>query len=178
MDVQRQAKDPGSILGAAMLDGSFILATSAIHLITVVPACLLGLTQAKVALNSLIHPSPGDPKHPRGPKAPQGVPSTPGGRHGMEPWAKFPKPLPMGTARRLPRAVFSERLITSFICRSLTRDYKVYILLQLLLLGEVLVSQCNKCNPHNFICKLSWDWEGPHSWCLFQNSSCPPSPDI
>ena len=37
--------------------GSFILATSAIHLITVVPACLLGLTQAKVALNSLIHPS-------------------------------------------------------------------------------------------------------------------------
>ena len=28
-----------------MLDGNFILATSAIHLITVVPACLLGLTQ-------------------------------------------------------------------------------------------------------------------------------------
>ena len=44
MDVQRQAKDLGSIPGAAMLDGSFILATSAIHLITVVPACLLGLT--------------------------------------------------------------------------------------------------------------------------------------
>ena len=45
----------GSIPGAAMLDGSFILATSAIHLITVVSACLLGLTQAKVALNT--HPS-------------------------------------------------------------------------------------------------------------------------
>ena len=43
MDVKRQAKDPGSIPGAAMLDGSFIMATSAIHLITVVPACLLGL---------------------------------------------------------------------------------------------------------------------------------------
>ena len=28
-----------------------------IHLITVVPACLLGLTKAKVVLNSLIHPS-------------------------------------------------------------------------------------------------------------------------
>ena len=61
-------------------------------------------------------------------------------RHPLKLEAKFPKPLPMGTARRLPRAVFSERLITSFICRSLTRDYKVYILLQLLLLGEVLVS--------------------------------------
>ena len=36
--------DPRSIPGAAMLDGSFILAASAIHLITVVPACLLGLT--------------------------------------------------------------------------------------------------------------------------------------
>ena len=40
-----------------MLDGSFILATSAIRLITVVPARLLGLTLAKVTLNSLIHPS-------------------------------------------------------------------------------------------------------------------------
>ena len=41
-----------------MLDGSFILATSAIHLITVVPACPLGLTLAKVTLSSLIiHPS-------------------------------------------------------------------------------------------------------------------------
>ena len=36
--------EPGSIPGAAKLDGSFILATSAIHLITVVLACLLGLT--------------------------------------------------------------------------------------------------------------------------------------
>ena len=34
---------------------SFILTTSAIHLTTMVPACLLGLTQAKVLLNSLIH---------------------------------------------------------------------------------------------------------------------------
>ena len=41
----------------AMLDGSFFLATSAIHLITIVPACLLGLTEVEVALNSLIHPS-------------------------------------------------------------------------------------------------------------------------
>ena len=41
---------------AGLLDGSFILATSALHLITVVPACLLGLTLAKVMLNSLIHP--------------------------------------------------------------------------------------------------------------------------
>ena len=40
-----------------MLDGSFILATSAIRLITVVPARLLGLTLAKVTLKSLIHPS-------------------------------------------------------------------------------------------------------------------------
>ena len=36
--------DPGSVPAAAMLDGSFILATSAIHLITVISACLLGLT--------------------------------------------------------------------------------------------------------------------------------------
>ena len=57
MDVQRQAKDRGSIPGAALLDRSFILATSAIHLITMVPARLLGLTQAKVALNSSMHPS-------------------------------------------------------------------------------------------------------------------------
>ena len=41
-----------------MLDGSFILATSVIHLITVVPACLLGFTKAKVMLNSLIHYPP------------------------------------------------------------------------------------------------------------------------
>ena len=40
--------DPGSIHLAAMLDGSFILTTSAIYLISVVPACLLGLTLAKV----------------------------------------------------------------------------------------------------------------------------------
>ena len=40
-----------------MLDGSFILATSAIHLITVVSACLLGLTKVKVTLNTFIHPS-------------------------------------------------------------------------------------------------------------------------
>ena len=39
------------------VDGSYILATSAFSLITVVPACLLGLTWAKVTLNSLIHPS-------------------------------------------------------------------------------------------------------------------------
>ena len=32
------------------------MATNAIYLITVVPACPLGLTQAKVTLNSLIHP--------------------------------------------------------------------------------------------------------------------------
>ena len=38
-----------------MLDGSFILATSAIRLITMVSDCLLGLTLAKVMLNSLIH---------------------------------------------------------------------------------------------------------------------------
>ena len=42
--------------GASTLDGSFILATSAIHLITMVPACLFGLTKAKVVLDSLIHP--------------------------------------------------------------------------------------------------------------------------
>ena len=42
---------------AAMLDRSFVLATSAIHIITMVPACLSGLTEAKVTLNSLIHPS-------------------------------------------------------------------------------------------------------------------------
>ena len=36
--------DLGSIPGATMLDRSFILAAIAIHLITVVPACLLGLT--------------------------------------------------------------------------------------------------------------------------------------
>ena len=35
--------DPRSILGPAMLDGSFILATSAIHLITMVLACLSGV---------------------------------------------------------------------------------------------------------------------------------------
>ena len=42
-----------------MMDGSFILATSAIHLITMVPACLLGLTKAKVMLKTLsaIHSS-------------------------------------------------------------------------------------------------------------------------
>ena len=48
--------DPGSVPRVAMLDKSFILATSAIHLIAMVPACLLGLIQAKVMLNSLIHP--------------------------------------------------------------------------------------------------------------------------
>ena len=48
--------DPGSTPGAAMLDGSFILATSAVHIITMkVPTGLLGLTQVKVILNSLIH---------------------------------------------------------------------------------------------------------------------------
>ena len=36
--------DLGSVLGAAMLDGGFILASDAIHLITMVSACLLGLT--------------------------------------------------------------------------------------------------------------------------------------
>ena len=48
-------QDPGSIPGAAILNRSFILATSATNLITVVPACLLGLTLVKVTLNSLIH---------------------------------------------------------------------------------------------------------------------------
>ena len=38
---------PGSMPGAAMLDGSFILGTSAIHLITVVSASLLGLPRLK-----------------------------------------------------------------------------------------------------------------------------------
>ena len=43
-----------------MLNGSFILATSALHLITVVSACPLGLTQAKVILTlSSIHPTHG-----------------------------------------------------------------------------------------------------------------------
>ena len=46
--------DMGSIPSAAMLNGSFILATSAIHLITVVHVCLLGLTKVKTMLNSLI----------------------------------------------------------------------------------------------------------------------------
>ena len=40
-----------------MLDRSFILATSAIRLITMVPACLLGLTQVKVTLKSCINPA-------------------------------------------------------------------------------------------------------------------------
>ena len=44
-------KEP--IPGATMLDESFILATSAVYLITVVPACLLGITWAKVTLNCL-----------------------------------------------------------------------------------------------------------------------------
>ena len=39
-----------------MLDGSFIVATSAIHLITIVPGCLLGLALAKCC-KTLIHPS-------------------------------------------------------------------------------------------------------------------------
>ena len=38
-----------------MLDKSVILATSAIHIITVVPVSLLGLTYSKVTLNSIIH---------------------------------------------------------------------------------------------------------------------------
>ena len=37
-----------------MIDGSFILATIAICLITVVPVCVLDLTMANVTLNSLI----------------------------------------------------------------------------------------------------------------------------
>ena len=49
--------DLGSIPCAAILNGSFILATSAIHLITVVSGCLLDLTEAKVMLNFLIHPA-------------------------------------------------------------------------------------------------------------------------
>ena len=44
-------------LGATMLDQCFILATSAIYLITVVSVCLLELILAKVTLHSLIHPS-------------------------------------------------------------------------------------------------------------------------
>ena len=51
-----QPLNPASIPGAAVLEKSFILATSAIHLISVVPACLLGLTQVNVMLDSLIHP--------------------------------------------------------------------------------------------------------------------------
>ena len=43
--------------GAGLLERSLILTISAIHLIAVVPACLLGLALAKVTLNSLIHPS-------------------------------------------------------------------------------------------------------------------------
>ena len=39
-----------------ILDESFLLVTSAIHLITMVPTCPLGLAQAKVRLNSLIRP--------------------------------------------------------------------------------------------------------------------------
>ena len=54
---ESQAPNLGSIPCAAMSERSFILATSAIHLITMVPACLLGLTKAKVMLSSLIHPS-------------------------------------------------------------------------------------------------------------------------
>ena len=44
-------------LRGAMLDRSFIPAISAIHLITVVLACLSGLTLVKVMLNSFSHPS-------------------------------------------------------------------------------------------------------------------------
>ena len=40
-----------------MLDGSFIRATSVIHLITVVPACLFGLILVKVMINCCFHPS-------------------------------------------------------------------------------------------------------------------------
>ena len=49
--------DPGSIPSAVKLDGSFIQGTSAIHLITMVPACLVGVTWSKVTFNSLSHPS-------------------------------------------------------------------------------------------------------------------------
>ena len=41
-----------------MLAKSFILALSAIHLITMVIAYLVGLTKTKVMLNSLIHSVP------------------------------------------------------------------------------------------------------------------------
>ena len=44
INTQRYATRPFSIPGVAMLDGRFILATSAIYLITVVPAHQLGLT--------------------------------------------------------------------------------------------------------------------------------------
>ena len=89
-----------------MLDGSLILVTSAIHLITIVPACLLGESDVKLSHPSIPRgpqasqgpqapqgaPStPGGPKHPREPQAPQGVPSTPGGRHGMGTLGKVPE---------------------------------------------------------------------------------------
>ena len=45
------AQDRGSIPRATTIDRSFILATSAIHLIAMVPVCLLGLTYAKVTLS-------------------------------------------------------------------------------------------------------------------------------
>ena len=44
--------DPGSIPGAVILNVSFILVTSSFHLTTMVPACLVGVTKAKVTLNS------------------------------------------------------------------------------------------------------------------------------
>ena len=47
INTQRYATRPFPIPGVAMLDGRFILATSAIYLITVVSACLLGLTRRK-----------------------------------------------------------------------------------------------------------------------------------
>ena len=49
--------DPGSIPSAVMLEGSFIQGAIAIHLITMVPAYLVGLTESKVTFNSLSHPS-------------------------------------------------------------------------------------------------------------------------
>ena len=56
--VPKMTVDPGSIPGATMLDGSFILATSTIHLITKVPACLLGLTSRQKWRKTLssVHP--------------------------------------------------------------------------------------------------------------------------
>ena len=50
-----QPLELGLIFFAATLEGSFLLATRAIHLISMVPACLFALIKAKVILNSPFH---------------------------------------------------------------------------------------------------------------------------